>query len=285
MSTHSIEVRNLRFPLGAEVPKQWFGETQSGTTFWDNLSVLFPAGERFFMNSVRAFENQLKDGSKLKDEVRLFYQQEALHSREHVRYNDMLRAHGYPIDQMDKSVRTLLDNVAKLPEDIQLAVTCALEHFTAMLAQGVLAEDSPFEVAHPVMGALWRWHAAEENEHASVAFDVYKEVGGNYPVRVVVMAVATLIFWAKVVEQQVRMMNADGTLTSTREWSALGRFLFKKPGWLFKMAKPYLAYYKPSFHPAELDCTHLLARWQKEFEALNIYRESLRPPPKLARAS
>jgi predicted metal-dependent hydrolase len=284
MSAHTIEVRNLRFPLGAEVPKHWFGETQSCSTFWDNLSVLFPAGERFFMNSVRAFENVIKD-PKLKQEVRLFYQQEALHSREHVRYNDMVRAHGYPVDEMDKSVRKLLENVAKLPEEYQLAVTCALEHFTAMLAQGVLGEDSPFEAAHPVMGALWRWHAAEENEHASVAFDVYREVGGNYPVRVVVMAVATLIFWGKVIEQQVRMMHADGTLTSRSEWGALGRFLFKKPGWLFKMAGPYLAYFKPSFHPSELDCSHLLSRWQEEFEALGIYRESLRPPPKLAAAS
>ena len=284
MSAHSIEVRNLRFPLGAEVPKHWFGETQSVSTFWDNLSVLFPAGERFFMNSVRAFEAVVKD-PKLKEEVRLFYQQEALHSREHVRYNDMLRAHVYPVDEMDASVRKLLENVAKLPEDIQLAVTCSLEHFTAMLAQFVLGPDSPFETAHPVMGALWRWHAAEENEHASVAFDVYKETGGGYTVRVIVMAVATLIFWAKVIEQQLRMMRADGTLTSGKEWGALARFLFKKPGWMFKMVRPYLAYYKPSFHPTELDATPLVERWQKEFEKLGVYRESLRPAPKLANAS
>lgn len=281
MSAHSIEVRNLRFPLGAEVPKHWFGETQSVSTFWDNLSVLFPAGERFFMNSVRAFEERLPEG-KLKQEVRLFYQQEALHSREHVRYNDMLRAHGYPVDAMDASVRALLANVAKLPEEYQLAVTCSLEHFTALLAQFVLAPDSPFESAHPVMGALWRWHAAEENEHASVAFDVYREVDGRYRLRVTVMAVATLIFWAKVVEQQLRMMKADGTLSSRKEWSALLRFLFKKPGWLFKMVRPYLAYYKPSFHPTELDSSVLVARWQKEFEGLAVYRDSVRPPPKLA---
>src|SRR5688572_21730089 len=68
MSVHTIEVRNLRFPLDAQVPKRWFGgAAQSCTTFWDNLSVLFPAGERFFMNSVRAFEAQLTDPA-LRDE-------------------------------------------------------------------------------------------------------------------------------------------------------------------------------------------------------------------------
>ena len=153
-----------------------------------------------------------------------------------------------------------------------------------MLAQFLLVDDGSFEDAHKTLRALWRWHAAEENEHASVAFDVYREIGGGYPRRVVVMAVATLIFWAKVIEQQLRMMKADGTLGSGREWGALTRFLFRKPGWLFKMVRPYLAYYKPSFHPSQLDSTPLVARWQKEFEQLKVYRDSVRPPARLAQA-
>jgi len=285
MSIHTIEVRNLRFPLDAQVPKRWFGgETQSCTTFWDNLSVLFPAGERFFMNSVRAFEAKIEDPA-LREEVRRFYQQEALHSREHVRYNDMLRAHGYPVDEMDAAVRELLGRVAEHEPEIQLAVTCALEHFTALLAQEVLGPDSPFEKAHPVMGALWRWHAAEENEHASVAFDVFRAIGGSYRMRVGVMAGATLIFWRKVFEQQLKMMRADGTLGSPKEWLALARFLFARDGWLVRLLKPYFSYYRRDFHPSQIDASPLLARWRQEFEEFAVYRDSVRPPPKLAAAS
>jgi predicted metal-dependent hydrolase len=279
-----IEVRNLRFPLDAQVPKHWFGGAQACTTFWDNLSVLFPAGERFFMNAVRAFETQLSD-DRLREDVRRFYQQEALHSREHVRYNDMLRAHGYPVDAMDESVRKLLTDVARLSPEFQLAVTCGLEHFTALLAQLVLSEDSPFEKAHPVMAALWRWHAAEENEHASVAFDVFRAIGGSYRVRVGAMVAVTLVFWGKVAEQQVHMMRADGTLGSLKEWSALARFLLGRSGWLVRLAKPYLAYYRPDFHPSQLDASPLLARWREEFEAFAVYRDSVRPLPKMAAAS
>jgi predicted metal-dependent hydrolase len=279
MSVHTIEVRNLRFPLDGQVPKHWFGGARACTTFWDNLSVLFPAGERFFMNAVRAFEAQLSD-EKLRDEVRRFYQQEALHSREHVRYNDMLRAHGYPVDAMDASVRRLLtDVVSRGSPEFQLAVTCGLEHFTALLAQLVLSDDSPFERAHPVMAALWRWHAAEENEHATVAFDVYRAIGGGYELRVRAMVLVTLVFWGKVLEQQVHMMRADGTLGSLSEWRALGRFLLGKSGWLVKLARPYLAYYRPSFHPSELDASPLLARWREEFAAFAVYRDSVRPFP------
>jgi predicted metal-dependent hydrolase len=284
MSVHTIEVRNLRFPLDAQVPKHWFGVAQSCTTFWDNLSVLFPAGERFFMNAVRAFEGQIQD-EQLRDEVRRFYQQEALHSREHVRYNDMLRGHGYPVDEMDRRVRWLLGEIARLPPDFQLAVTCGLEHFTALLAQEVLGDDSPFENAHPVMAALWRWHAAEENEHAAVAFDVFRAIGGSYGLRARAMVLVTLVFWGKVLEQQVRMMRADGTLGSFKEWRALARFLVGKKGWLRRLMKPYLAYYRRDFHPSELDAAPLLARWREEFAQFAVYRDSVRPPPRLAVAS
>lgn len=79
MSLHTIEVRNLRFPLGASIPKAWLAGKQSVTTFFDNLSVLFPQGERFFLNSVRVHEAQISDPTLLED-VKGFYQQEALHS-------------------------------------------------------------------------------------------------------------------------------------------------------------------------------------------------------------
>jgi len=136
------------------------------------------------------------------------------------------------------------------------------------------------------MAALWRWHAAEENEHASVAFDVFRAIGGSYGLRVRAMVAVTLVFWGKVIEQQVRMMRADGTLYSAEEWGALAHQLFGRRGFLAKLAKPYLAYYRRSFHPSELDASPLLARWRKEFEAFAVYRDSVRPPkPSLSHAS
>ena len=41
------------------------------------------------------------------------------------------------------------------------------------------AKPQLLEGAHPAMVALWKWHAAEENEHKNVAFDVYKAAGGS----------------------------------------------------------------------------------------------------------
>jgi predicted metal-dependent hydrolase len=230
MSPIAPLVRNLRFEIEETVPQYWHGGRKSLSIFLDNLSVFFPAGERFFVKSVRAHQAIVK-GDKLTQDVRTFCGQEGVHGREHERYNEMLRRHGYPIESMEKRVEATLARVSRrLGDTHQLAVTCALEHFTALLGSMILTDPRLFEGAHPAMDALWRWHAAEENEHKNVAFDVYKAAGGGYVMRAYTMIGATVIFWAKVIEQQARMMHAAGILSSAEEWKALVRFLFVEPG-------------------------------------------------------
>jgi predicted metal-dependent hydrolase len=164
---------------------------------------------------------------------------------------------------MERGVERLLAFVKRTtPARFQLAATCALEHFTALMAHMVLADERVLDGADAEMAALWRWHAAEENEHKAVAFDVYRAAGGGTVERLFVMVVASIVFWAKVLEHQVRMMRADGTLWSPREWGALGRFLFVSPGPLRRVIPAYLAYYRPGFHPWDIDSSALLETWR-----------------------
>src|SRR5207253_7025389 len=108
-----------------------------------------------------------------------------------------------------------------LPKQRQLAVTCALEHFTSLLGALVLGDPTTLEGAHPTMAALWKWHSAEENEHKSVAFDVYRAMGGSYLARVWTMIVVTMSFWSMVSVFYLRFMKAAGALWKVREHAAL----------------------------------------------------------------
>jgi predicted metal-dependent hydrolase len=259
------EIRNLRFATTADVPRHWHGGRRSVTTFFDNLSVFFPHGERFFVASVRAHEATITDPT-LRAAMRLFCGQEGVHSREHVRYNEMLTRAGYPVPAMEGRVKRVLGRVSRrLNPRQQLAVTCALEHFTALLGQLVLTDPRILEGADPTMAALWRWHSAEENEHKAVAFDVFKAAGGTYQERVVIMLHATVIFWAKVLEQQARMMHVDGTAWSAREWADLVRFLFVEPGGMLGVARHYFDYFHPSFHPDDMDTAGLTEAWKRAY--------------------
>ena len=119
-----------------------------------------------------------------------------MHTREHLRYNEMLKNQGYQVDKMERGVKWLLVTAHKLlPKRMELAATSSLEHWTALLAHYVLEDDSILEGANPVMAGLWRWHAAEEQEHKAVSFDVYERVGGNYPERTVTFVIASTLLW------------------------------------------------------------------------------------------
>jgi predicted metal-dependent hydrolase len=262
LSQQPIEVRNRRFELDERVPRHWHGGRRAVSIFFDNLSTFFPAGERFFIASVRAYRGSVKDDALLAA-VKAFSAQEGIHTREHVRYNEMLRARGYPIEELERNVELLLAFVTKVaPKRWQLSATCALEHFTALMGHMILAEPRALEGAAPSMAALWRWHAAEENEHKAVAFDVYRAAEGPYAERAFVMFLATVIFWGKVLEHQVKMMRADGILFSAREWADLVTFLFVEPACLGKLIPHYFQYYRPGFHPWDHDNRDLLEGWK-----------------------
>jgi uncharacterized protein len=225
----TIEVRNLRFETDERIPRFWHGGRRSVSLFFDNLSIFFPAGERFFIAAVKAHREHVRD-PRLLEEVKAFIAQEGVHGREHIRYNEMLRANGYPVDAMERRVKRILARAARfLPKRWQLAVTCNLEHFTALMGHFILRDPRLLEGADPTMAALWRWHAAEENEHKAVAFDVYLDAGGHWFERCALMTATTVIFWAKVVEHQARLMHENGILFSAREWFALVDFLFFPP--------------------------------------------------------
>jgi uncharacterized protein len=256
-------VRNLRFATNAdEIPRHWHGGKKSVTAFFNTLSVFFPAGERFFVDAVKAHKH-LVTNEKLKDDVARFCAQEGIHAREHDRYNAMLERHGYPAAALARRVDGVLDRARRvLPKRTQLAATCALEHFTALMAHFLLDDGRLLEGVHPAMRALWLWHAAEEAEHRAVAFDVYRAAKGPYLERATVMLLASVIFWALVIQFQATMMKTDGTKRSLNEWRELYTYLFVEPGGLEKMGAGWLDYFRPGFHPLDHDNSALIEAWK-----------------------
>jgi predicted metal-dependent hydrolase len=262
IATASPQVRNVRFGTGPEVPRHWHGGRRAITLFFDNLSLFFPPGERFFIASVKAHA-AFATGTTLEPDVQAFCAQEGIHSREHVRYNRMLDAQGYPATRLEQRLERHLRWIARhVPLRRQLAITCALEHFTALMGDTVLSDPRLLDGANAEMAALWRWHAAEENEHKAVAFDLYQRAGGTYLERTRAMVGATIVFWILVLVHQVRLMKADGCAASLVEWRSLFVYLFVNPGGLRRIVGSYLKYYRPNFHPWQIDNLALLEAWR-----------------------
>ena len=258
----SIEPRNREFDVRDALARDWFGNDAFITAWHNSLSITFPLGEKFFIDSVRHYADQVTD-EKLQSEIRAFCGQEGFHRREHERYNEALcEQRGYDLELLEGRVRHRLNQARKLPPMTQLAITVALEHITAVMAEYHLRADSPAKGrAELVMAQLWEWHGAEELEHKSVAFDVYRAVGGGDELRIRVLKRLTFLILWRTLTGMLHMFRKDRRLLSLRVWKEGAAFLFGANG-LFQLLKPsYLEFYRDDFHPWQNDTTDILQSW------------------------
>lgn len=261
----SIQPRDFRFDLTG-VPRDWHPAGKAVTAYWDQLSIFFPVGEAFFVKSVRHYLGQLTE-PKLTAEVAAFCAQEGHHAREHLAYNARLIAEGLPIAALEKVVVFILRLATTvLSPRKQLAVTCALEHFTSLMGEFILSRPEVLNGADPNMARLWRWHAAEENEHRSVAFDVYQAVGGTWFERSRIMVLVSLFFWGLMGPNLAVFFFKRGVLFDPREWWRLFKFTFVDPSALGALVKPWAEYFRRGFHPAARGGEQYLDAWKASLQ-------------------
>lgn len=273
--TYAPEIvrRDLHFAMDADIPRYWLDGDAHKTRFFDALSLMFPDGERLFIDSVRAFRADIADDPPLNAAVGGFIGQEAMHSREHLQYNERLEQQGIGANALIVVLRTFQDKRARtLPLLGQLAITICLEHFTAMLADQLLRHPQTLQKADPRMAAIWQWHALEETEHKGVAFDVFQRVGGSpfkqWLLRSRAMLYVTGLFTFRVWQFMWRIAKAEGTRSDLRGWLRLLGFLFISPGPIIRIGGQWLAWFVPGYHPWKHDNRALVAATRDHFDAL-----------------
>ncbi len=249
--------RNLEFHLPKERISDWHREGVHVSHFYNCMSVFFPDGERFFIDSVRHYRDRIED-PELKEQVRGFIGQEAMHGREHEEYNEAMEAKGLPIKNTERRVLALLNWFRRnSPKSMQLAGTVALEHLTAIMADRVLADPRLMAGAEPRFAAIWRWHALEETEHKAVAFDVYQATVGRglrgYLNRCVALVLSTLIFFAMLIPFHINVVRRDGQLFNLVGWLRVMNELWGGPGLLRKNLLAWFDWFRPGFHPWDHD--------------------------------
>ena len=259
----AIKPQRMGFEFGEKVPHYWLDNSYILSHTMNALSVLFPQGEQFFVDSVRYYQDQIND-PKLKKEVRGFIGQEAMHSLEHKSMNQHVRDQGMPVEELEEHLEVVLGIAKKLPKRHQLAITCALEHMTAMMADMLLERSDVREDMHETMRPLWVWHAIEETEHKAVAYDVFNQVGGTYAERTFYLAFSTAALGMMASYFTTRMMLNDPKNFSLKG-SARGLWrMWGKNGTFSSLIPTWLEYFKPGFHPWDHDNSELIARFKEQ---------------------
>ncbi|MGN2482591.1 metal-dependent hydrolase [Acinetobacter calcoaceticus] len=275
----SFPVRRMKFDFN-DVPEYWMNGSAGLTHFMTALSALFPAGEKFFIDSVRAvrYHPSIKDDEALQKEISAFIGQEAMHTQEHVNFNASAQKFGHDVEALEKftdtAIQTAIQAFVKIvkpfgltKEMVDLTATTALEHFTATIASQLLVNKHIQELmTDETMSTMWYWHAIEENEHKAVAFDVYEGVFGKgvkaYALRTSSLVFAMTLIFLIQSSFVLRLLKQDKKL-NLDELSVIYKYAYSpSKGIITGMAKEMLAYFKPGFHPNDLDTVGLLKTWK-----------------------
>ena len=244
---------NLAFKL-SEIPRFWFNNDPFITRMFDALSLTFPDGERYFIQSVRLFRDQIQDPD-LQQRVADFIRQEAQHGIAHDQMNQLMKLQGMPVDAFIRRLNKVFKfELEKRSPEYNIAMTAAAEHLTALMADTFYSHKNTLAHAHPYVRALFAWHAIEEMEHRDVAFDVMKDVAQvNENLRKFTLIWTTCLMFGFTLYRANVMLKHDGFSPLTRlKMNVQGLpWFFGKKGILTRMGHAYWDWFKADFHPSQ----------------------------------
>jgi predicted metal-dependent hydrolase len=258
-----IEKRNWKFGRDMLPRRWWHGGDPGRTAFYNALSSTFPVGEKFFMSAVRHYRDDAPE--PLREQIDDFIFQESTHSREHIFFNRQARDAGYDMASSENRAARTIAWAKRRPPLMQLAATCALEHFTAILANAVLSDPAHLAGADVEAQRMWRWHAVEEIEHKAVAYDTWLHATRNMPrlarwsLRSIAMVSAAWRFHWVVFRNTANLLAQDGK-NDLATWRGLLVYLYDYPGAMRLLARGMVGYFRPGFHPWQHDDRALARR-------------------------
>ena len=271
-----LPIRHMDFKFEAEsVDDTFYENTEFATAYFEALSIFLTFGEELVIDTAR-YHRQFIDDPKLKQRVTALIGQEAIHTKMHNEFNDVLAQHRFPVTLY----RFLADKVfeygfKRFPNRLQLSMMAGIEHFTAVLAEYMMKHEQVFEITEDEkQRALWMWHMLEESEHKDIAYDVYQELSGSYPLRVLGFAIAafTIVGLVPFAASLIPVMRKPKKLLNfslVKDFRRSVPMLFgRKDGVYGSTLGHIFDYLRPDFHPNDHDTT----------EYLEYYKEKLLHP-------
>lgn len=270
---YDIIPRRVKFDWETS-PLHWIPDDPFASHALNEFSFLLTQGEKFFCRVFRTALPHVTD-DKLRADVEAFIKQEAVHSRaHHDSIEEYLKRLGLSGGRFEERNALLFDQLLlddpfgrKLPETLQyqwlvfrIGLVAAIEHYTAALGVFVLEADAwDQHGADPVVADLFRWHGAEEVEHRTVAYDLYRHLGGTHSMRTLAMAIAfpalvslSMLGTAHMIRHDEKLKNASSAPIPLRlalGWLRSARLgTFPTMGWFPMHALRFL---RPGYNPLD----------------------------------
>ncbi|OUS32553.1 hypothetical protein A9Q99_00320 [Gammaproteobacteria bacterium 45_16_T64] len=196
-----------------EVPK-YYGGGKGATHWYTAVSLVAPPSERYFCEVMRKARDLVPQSEvKLREDMEGFIKQESMHSRIHHQFNKHVETLGYDFSEITEMYEDMFTSFKKYPIRKQLAILAAGEHLTYTLSKTALTTNIAKHM-HPEAKRLFDWHALEEIEHKSVAFDLCAYQGTGYLERAWGLAMVYKSY-VKHINYAIRMVRKQDASYST----------------------------------------------------------------------
>jgi predicted metal-dependent hydrolase len=176
-----IVVRDFAFNFPDDIDPVWIPGNPVRSHFFNGLSMTMPYLEPYLIRSILKAREYISDPELLED-MAGFNRQEANHYKCHRRYNELLKANGYPeLEQLEKLMTEQYKRLESRSLRTQLAYTAGFESMTNGFTHWLITKRvALFAGASPHVSSFWLMHMIEETEHKTVAFDTYMAFSGQY---------------------------------------------------------------------------------------------------------
>jgi uncharacterized protein len=248
----AIVIRRIPLELPADLDPVIAPGRPEESFAYVGLSLLLPYLEPYLIRSMRAAKAQITDPQLLAD-LEAFNGQEGQHYKQHIRFNEAVRLHGFPrLEELEAALEADYQRFTETKSlRFNLAFAEGFEAFTSAMARFSF-ETQLVERLCPPARELFQWHLVEELEHRTVAFDVYDQVCGGYFYRLVVGLYAQWHMHRFIFRAAAVLRDTDREAFRKRyggpakAWARLLPLLVQELRWLLpKILATYLPWYTP----------------------------------------
>ncbi|HEX8702305.1 MAG TPA: metal-dependent hydrolase [Myxococcaceae bacterium] len=281
----NVRPRRTSFSFPNSIPRHWLAGNVVQTHFFNAINLFVVSFEDFMGRVMRARLPQLRQTNPaFERQVRGFMGQEATHSFVHAKYLQNLREQGYQIDGFLARCESVFSVwfEKRLGTRVSVATIAGFEHLTSVLAEIVLA-GRMMKGADPAMAEVWEWHAAEEIEHKTLAFDLLKSTHRSYLLRMLGAVLGALVVVGFIGAGMVMLLRQEGVLWRKRTWTELKGLLFGPARLGPRAIALFVHYFRPGFHPLQRDTYYLAEQVigraaPREEIVLQVSIEDVAPP-------
>lgn len=177
----------------SQAPHRPWNGTLARSRFFDGISLLLPAAERFLIETVEAWLLEAGDGvpAALRADLERFIREERAHQGVHLRYNQQLIACCPAAAETARRAEEAVASLRELDLPLRIALAAAFEDLTSLLSREMLEGRALLAEAPSKQGHIWRWHAREELAHSHIVLAVAAQAGARGARRVLAYTLAT----------------------------------------------------------------------------------------------